>query len=184
MANKKKNAKHTIISKRTSPFTYTKWVKVNGQFFQDKRGVVINGGAGVVGGSELLSGRPLEKRSLLVPASVMTFVDDEVLEYLMSVPKFRRDIERGLIVVIKDETIDQDKADEIAAKDMIDDDHIPTRPVTEEEIEKTGASINKDGSVDISDVDEDMSPLKVRKQDAGQPYYVKKRNAEKRRKRK
>lgn len=169
---------NTIISKRTTPFTYTKWIKSNGQFFQDGPGIVINGGAGIVGGAELLSGRPLEQRNTLIPVGVMTFVDDEVLEKLMSIGKFVADIKRGLIEVCKGKKLDQDKADQIAETSMLEDDHIPTRPVTEEEMEAAGGKKNKDGSVDIGSVDDGMSPLKVRAIDAGQPSYVTRRNAE------
>lgn len=171
---------NTIISKRERPFLYCAWKKVNGQFFQDGPSILINGGAGIVGGLELLSGRPLDKRSSVIPVGVHTYVDDEVLDKLMSIGKFRSDIERGMIVVVKGKKLDQDKTDSIADKDMIEDDHIPTRPVTGEEIENAGASINKDGSVDIGDLEGDISPLKQRGMDAGQPGYVKKRNQEKR----
>lgn len=167
--------KHTIISKRTSPFIYTKWRKVNGQFIQEGKGIVINGGAGIVGGAELLSGRPLEHRGSIIPASVITFVDDEALKTLMSIGKFRKDLQRGIVQVVKGK-IDQDKADSIASKDMLEDDHIPTRPITGEEVEHAGGELNKDGSVGISSVRDGMSPLKARTQDAGQPHYVQKRN--------
>ena len=115
---------HTIISKRTTPFTYTKWVKINGQFHQDGPGIVINGGSGVVGGAELLSGRPLEQRNTLIPESILTFVDDKALEKLMTIGKFRKDMERGIITVVKGK-VSQDKGDEIARKDMLPDEHNP-----------------------------------------------------------
>lgn len=171
---------NTIISKRERPFLYCAWKKVNGQFFQDGPSILINGGAGIVGGLDLLSGRPLDKRSSVIPVGVHTYVDDVVLEKLMSIGKFRSDIKRGIIVVVKSKKLDQDKTDTIADKDMIEDDHIPTRPVSEKEIEAAGAKINKDGSVDIGDLEGDSSPLVQRKNDAGQPEYVKKRNQEKR----
>ena len=170
---------HTIISKRPSPFTYIKWVKVNGQFFQDGPGIIINGGAGVVGGDELLSGRPLEKRGTLIPVSVLTFVDDAALDKLMSIQKFRHDIARGIITVVKGK-IDQDKADSIAQSDMLEDENIPTRPITEDEIKRSGGRMNNDKSVDIGDVEDGVSPMKIRAEDAGQPDYVKRRNADKR----
>lgn len=173
-------ATHTIISKRTTPFTYTKWVKINGQFHQDGPGIVINGGSGVVGGAELLSGRPLEQRNTLIPESILTFVDDKALEKLMTISKFRKDIERGIITVVKGK-VSQDKGDEIARKDMLPDEHNPARPITQEELEATGATISDDGSVNISKVATDASPLKIRKQEAGLPGYEKKRRAESRR---
>lgn len=174
---------NTIISKRTSPFTYTNWYMKNGQFHQDGPGIIINGGSGIVGGLELLSGRPLDKRSSIIPVGVHTYVDDEVLGKLMKNGKFLRDIERGLILVVKGKKLDQDKTDEIAAKEMVDDERIPTRPVTRDEMESAGASINNDGSVDIGEVDSDISPLKQRKIDAGAPSYVKKRNQDTRKRR-
>lgn len=172
---------NTIISKRTGTFTYTKWVKINGQFHQDGPGIVINGGAGIVGGAELLSGRPLEQRSSIIPVGVHTYVDDEVLDKLMSIGKFRKDVARGIICVVKGKKCDQDATDNIASKDMIADEQIPTRPVTAEEMQNAGASLNKDGSVDIGEVDDGDSPLKQRKMEAGLPNYVKERNREERR---
>lgn len=171
---------HTIISKRTSPFIYTKWIYANGQWFRDGKSIMINGGSGIVGGSELLSGKPLEERSSVVPVGVMTFVDDQTLEKLMTIGKFRKDIRRGLIVVVRGRKLDQDKADTIADNDMLANEHIPTRPVTPSEIEAAGGVINRDGSVDISNVDDDASPLRIRKLEAGLPSYVKKDNLEKR----
>lgn len=171
---------NTIISKRTTPFVYTKWVYANGQFFRDGDGIIINGGSGVVGGNELLSGKPLSERGSAIPVGVMTFVDDIVLEKLMSIGKFRKDIERGIITVVKGQKIDQDKADDIASKDMLPDEYDPSRPVTPDEISAAGGKINKDGSVDISDVDDDNSPLRIRKIEAGLSFSSKKRLAEER----
>jgi hypothetical protein len=45
---------------------------------------------------------------------------------------------------------------------------------------RAGGKMTKDGNVNIEDVPPEMSPLKVRRQDAGQPQYVKKRNYESR----
>ena len=166
---------HTIVSKRTSPFVYTEWAEINGQFHQQGPGIVINGGAGIVGGGELLSGVPLEHRKTLIPESVLTFVDDETLAKLERIPKFKSDVKRGIIAVYRNKRISQDKGDEIAAKDMLADAHIPTRPITAEEMERAGGVMTKSG-VDITDVQEEVSPLKVRKQEAGLPGYVKERN--------
>ena len=168
-------ATHTIVSKRTSPFVYTEWAEINGQFHQQGPGIVINGGAGIVGGGELLSGVPLEHRKTLIPESVLTFVDDETLAKLERIPKFKSDVKRGIIAVYRNKRISQDKGDEIAAKDMLPDEHIPTRPITSAEMERAGGVMTKSG-VDITDVQEEVSPLKVRKQEAGLPGYVKERN--------
>lgn len=172
---------HTIVSKRTSPFIYTNWKMVNGQFFREGSGIIINGGAGVVGGNQLLSGIPLENRQTIIPDSVLTFVDDQALEYLMRNAKFRRDIERGIITVVKNKKLPQDKGDEIARKDMVGDEHIPTRPVTAKEVEAAGGVVTKDGAVDISEVLDDTSPMKIRQQEAGLPAYEKRARREARR---
>ena len=174
---------NTIISKRTGTFTYTKWIKANGQFFQDGPGIIINGGAGIVGGAELLSGIPMEKRTSIIPVGVHTYVDDEVLAKLMSIAKFRKDLERGIIYVVKGKQLDQDKTDDIAENKMIEDCNIPTRPITQDEMEAAGMTINKDGSVDIGEMDEGDSPMRQRKIEAGLPAYQKaaNRNARKRR---
>lgn len=169
---------HTIISKRPTPFTYQQWEFVAGNFRPIGSGVLINGGAGLVGGAELLSGRPMDERSKIIPDSVLTFVDDVALEYLMGVPKFRRDIEKGLIAVVKGKA-SESEASEIAKKDMLDDEHIDGRPYTKEDLEQAGGEIQSDGSVNIEHAEEDLAASK--KMNAGAPSYVKKRNLEKRR---
>lgn len=170
---------NTIISKRTSPFTYQKWAFTNGRIYQDGPGIVINGGAGIVGGAELLSGRPLDKRTTLIPVGVMTFVDDEVLDKLMTIPKFTSDMKRGLITVVKGRKIsDQEKINDIAEKELVDSANIPNRPISEQDISDAGGKINHDGSVDIRDAEEDIEL--VRRQNAGQPFYIKQREKQKR----
>lgn len=175
---------HTIISKRPGPFSYQRWKTGPGNsFVPDGRAVLVNGGSGLVGGAELFSGKPLEKRSTLIPVGVYTFVDDAMLEYLESIPKFKSDVKRGLVMVVKNQKVsDQNKVDEMAEKHLISDEEDPSRPITEENIEDAGAVINRDGSVNITDAEEDV--IEVRNRNAGQPGYVKKREAEKRRGRK
>jgi len=167
---------HTIISKRPTPFHYQQYDLINGNFAAKGKGVIINGGAGIVGGRELLSGIPLEKRSTLIPESVLTFVDDEALEYLMGCNKFKKDIERGLIEVVKGR-LSEGEGDKIAKEDMLDNEHIPDRPFTEKDIKEAGGVINDDGSVNIEKAAEDLDAC--RKENAGAPTYVKKRNLEK-----
>jgi hypothetical protein len=168
--------KYTIVSKRVTPFVYQRLVYKGGQIFPEGPGVVINGGAGIVGGADLLSGLPMERRSLLVPNAVKTVIDEKAYDYLKGVPKFLSDVKRGLIEVVKGE-IDDGKMNKIADS-MIEDDHIPNRPISEEDIEAAGGFIQKDGSVNITEAAED--PAKVRRENAGQPSYVKKRNAQRR----
>jgi hypothetical protein len=106
-----------------------------------------------------------------------------MLEYLESIPKFQSDIKRGLIMVVKNHKIsDQNKVDEMAEKNLMSDEEDPSRPITEKNIEEAGAVINRDGSVNITDAEEDL--IDVRNRNAGQPGYVKKRESEKRRGRK
>lgn len=169
---------HTIISKRPTTFTYQQWELVAGNFKPIGSGVLINGGAGLVGGAELLSGRPMDERSKIIPDSVLTFVDDTALEYLMGVPKFKQDIDEGLIVVVKGK-VSEDKANQIAKNDMLDDAHIDGRPYTKEDIEQAGGEMQSDGSVNIEHAEEDLAASK--KVNAGAPSYVKKRNLEKKR---
>lgn len=167
---------NTIISKRLSTFTYQQWTMNNGQYIPVGKGVIINGGAGVVGGSDLLSGRPLEKRSTSIPVGVLTFVNDETLDYLMGCWKFQKDISKGLIVVVKGKRLDVSEGENIAQKDMVPEENIMSRPYSEKDIEAAGGKINSDGSVDITNAVEDIDI--VRRQNAGQPFYVKERNKE------
>lgn len=171
---------NTIISKRTTPFTYQEWKYINGQFITDGPGIVINGGAGVVGGLELLSGRPLNQRNSIIPVGVHTYVDDTVLEKLYRIPKFNRDVERGLIVVIKGKKCTQEETDGVADRDMLEDEHIPTRPITDAEFKAAGATLNSDGSVNIGNMATGDSPMRQRKIEAGLPSYAKTELREKR----
>ena len=168
---------HSIISKRPTTFTYQQWDFVNGNFVPKGSGVLINGGAGIVGGRDLLSGIPMEKRGTLVPEGVITFVDDQALEYLMGCKKFTSDIERGLIRVVKGKLSDAE-GDKIAKEDMLDNEHIPGRPYTDKDLEEAGAVMNDDGSANINNADEQLEL--TRKANAGAPAYVKKRELEKR----
>ena len=131
----------------------------------------------------MFSGKPLDKRSSLIPVGVYTFVDDKMLEYLESIPKFQNDVKRGLILVVRNKKIsDQSKVDEMAKENLMSDEEDPSRPITEQNMEDAGAVINRDGSVNITDAEEDV--IEVRNRNAGQPGYVKKRESEKRRGRK
>lgn len=167
---------NTVISKRLSTFTYQDWKVVNGQAVPNGPGILINGGAGVVGGLELLSGNSLENRTKTIPVGVHTYVSDEVLDKLLAMPKFRKDMERGLIAVVRGEKCGQDRTDEIARTDMLGDEHIKHRPFSQKDIEDAGGKINKDGSVDISEAVENIEALRA--SNAGLPNYVQKRNLE------
>lgn len=173
---------NTVISKHPTAVTYTKWVMANSGFVRDGKGIVIRGGAGVVGGYDFLSNKRADERSREIPVGVHTYVSDDDLAKLMSIPRFIGDMKNGIITVVRGSKIDRDKANDIAASDMAPSSQIVGAPITKEEIEAAGAEINSDGSTDISNVDEGVSPLKVRKEDAGQTIQTKKRNASKRKK--
>lgn len=167
---------YTIISKRPTPFVYTRTEIRSGIVVATGKSVIINGGAGIVGGAERLSGRPLDQRGIVVPEGVATVVNEEILDYLRTIPKFRSDEKRGMIVVMDKAITNQDEIDKIATKELESNENLNARPYTKEDIENAGGIINRDGSVNISDAIEDIDA--VRRRNAGQPFYVKKRNLE------
>lgn len=167
---------HTIISKKPSTTIYTNWVVVNGKSMRDGKGVVIKGGAGVVGAIDFLSGKKPENRSTDALIGIHTYIDDDALDYLMKNKVFNRDIKNGLIAVVKGKKLDQDATDNIASNDMIEDAKIEGRPITEAEIEAAGGEVKRDGTVDITEVREGVSPLKVRKEEAGKSFHEKGKN--------
>lgn len=148
---------NTIISKRPSPFIYTKWVKDRGMFTQ-AYSILVNGGAGVLGGLDFLSGKKQDNFSLITPEGVATLVDDDTLNRLMDIKQFQKDIERGLIKVIQKKSIkDQDKIDEIASDKMIPNDEIGGRPITKEDMKMAGAIENADGSWNVTNARGDIN---------------------------
>lgn len=146
---------NTVISRRPTPFVYTKW------FVNQKEGtcipeysITVDGGAGVSGGSGFARGLPQKMISLHTPEGVATIVDDKTLDKLMGVPKFQKDINRGLIRVIKGKSItDQEKLDNEAEKHMADKDDIRGRQITKEDLEDAGAIEQKDGSWNVENAD-------------------------------
>lgn len=165
---------NTIISKLPTTQTYTKWQNTPGGYVREYS-ILINGGAGVVGGNELLSFRPSSERSLFVPDGVATEVDDDTLAKLEAIGAFQRDVKAGVIVVVKGKKgLTQDKIDNIAASEMVDSSKIECRPITAEDVESTGASITEDGAVDISKA-KDISPKEMRKALSGATSTQKKR---------
>lgn len=162
---------YTIISKLPTAFNYVKWQRTNGMFVPEYQ-ILINGGAGVVGGSELLSNRPLANRSLFTPEGVATEVTEETLGKLREIKKFCDHEKRGLIIIIKGHNPGQEKVDDIASKDGENPDLINGRPLSVKDIERVGAVINDDDSIDITKA-KTISPLQARKQEAGLPFYQK-----------
>lgn len=147
---------NTIISKRSTPHIYTK-NKVDPRSGAITRlySVLVNGGAGVAGGTDFLSGKKQENFSMITPEGVATIVDDKTLAKLMDIRHFVRDIERGYIKVIKGKSVkDQDSVDNLATKkDMIDTKDIDGRQITEEDMENAGAIKQKDGSWNVAESD-------------------------------
>jgi hypothetical protein len=175
---------NTIISKRTTPFVYTKY------YTDSDRGIckpiysiLVNGGAGVVGGAEILSGKSMNERSIFTPEGVATIVDDDTLAKLMDVPKFQKDIKRGLILVLKKKSVtSQDKIDELSKKELLEGDHIKTRPITMEDLENAGArkvsdDDDEDGGLAVNITKMKVSPTGKRNAEAGLPSYEKKRRS-------
>lgn len=153
---------NTVISKRPTSFVYTKWADNKDGTLAVEFSITIDGGANVI-----------NPKSLVTPLGVATFVDDRTLENLMSIDKFRRDIERGLIRVEKGEKVsDPEKVDSIAdSGKMAKNEDIPSRPLTSEDLERDGAVLNEDGSVDISKGG--RNAVTRRSKDAGKPFYEK-----------
>lgn len=145
---------NTVISRRPTSFVYTKWEKNSNNRFFAAYEYVINGGAGVTGGGKFANGTPEKNIPLFMPEGVATIVDDDVLSRLMDIPKFKKDIERGLIRVVKGKSItDQEKLDNEAEKHMADKDDIKGRQMTADDLKDAGAIEQDDGSWNVEDAD-------------------------------
>lgn len=132
---------NTVISKRPTTIEFVDWERDDVQHkLTPIRSVTIFGGAGVT-----------DPRALVVPEGVATYISDEALAWLEKLPKFKRHIEKGIFRVIKGKKVDPEAANEIAdSGKMASNSDIPARPMTSEQLEKDGAVINEDGSIDIS----------------------------------
>jgi hypothetical protein len=167
----------TIISKNTVPFLYQEWKKVNGQFFTVGNGILIHGGAGIVGGIDRDSGRPLEQHGIAIPEGVATIIDDDTYDRLKENGKFKQHLRNGIVKVLSGSISDQAKIDD-ETHDMRDNDLINSRPYSKEDFEAANGVINRDGSVNITEAAEDIEA--VRRSNAGKMAYMKKRDAEER----
>ena len=168
---------YTIISKRPISFIYQELQYINGQFFPVGEGIVIHGGAGIVGGLDKDSGRPHSQHGLIVPDGVATLIDDDTYDRLAKMKKFQHDLKRGIVKAVKGSITDQAKVN-AETHDMLDDDLNPSRPISEKDIEDAGGTINRDGSVNITEAEEDIEG--IRRANAGKMAYMKKRDAEER----
>lgn len=145
---------NTVISRRPTSFVYTKWVKNYRNRLIPAYEYVINGGAGVTGGGRFANGTPEKNIPLFMPEGVATIVDDNVLSKLMDIPKFKKDIERGLIRVVRGKSItDQEKLDNEAEKHMASKDDIKGRQMTADDLKDAGAIEQDDGSWNVEDAD-------------------------------
>jgi hypothetical protein len=168
---------YTIISKRPISFLYQELKFINGQFFPVGEGVLIHGGAGVVGGLDKDSGRPHSEHGIIVPDGVATIIDDNTYDRLSKMKKFQSDMKRGVVKAVRGSITDQAKVN-AETHDMLDDDLNPSRPISRQDIEDAGGVINRDGSVNITEAEEDIEG--IRRANAGKMSYMKKRDAEER----
>ena len=76
----------------------------------------------------------------------------EGLNILMTIPQFKRDIERGYMKVIRGESSKRIDADEEANKDM-NMEH-GSKPLTDKDFKESGAKIDKEGNIDVTGSDE------------------------------
>lgn len=163
---------NTIISKRPTAFVYTKWHHdSSGSTIQTPEySIIIYGGAGVQGGADFGKGKHEKNYAMFTPEGVATIVDDKTLKKLYDIPKFKKDIDRGLIKVIQNKSIkDQERIDEIAdGNEMIRNSDIGGRPITKEEMEKAGAIENDDGSWDVSKGNGDITSQRKTKMWSGE----------------
>lgn len=171
---------YTIISKKPIPFIYQEFKRINGQFFPVDEGILIHGGAGVVGGVDRDSGRPHGQHGIYCPEGVATVLDEKTYDRLKNIKKFQSDVKRGVMKVIKGAVTDQSRIDG-ETHNMLDNDLIPNRPFTRQDIEDAGGVLQKDGSVSITEAIEDID--EVRRQNAGKMAYMKKRDAAERKER-
>lgn len=154
----------TIISKRPSPFVYTKYVdNVSDSRRVAEYSIIINGGSGVVGGLDLLSGKKAQNFSMIVPEGVATIVDEETLKRLRAIDKFCHDEERKLILVIEKVIKDQEKIDSIAdSGKMMAKKDLVSHPITKEDLKSAGAVESQDGSFDFSKASGDFINIRKR----------------------
>lgn len=138
-----KENKHmnTIISKRTNNIEIAEY-RIDTVAHQQipVRSVTILGGAGI-----------LDPKTLVTPEGVATEISDEALEWLERQPKFQRGVKAGIFRVIRGSRARDVDADEIASSGLMEDnDKIPGRPLTVDQLKKEGAVVNSDGSIDVT----------------------------------
>ena len=134
---------NTIISTKPYPCSYAKFdVNIESHTKRKVWEVRINGGSGVMQG----------KGHIYTPDGVATSIDDEGLNILMTIPQFKRDIERGYMKVIRGESAKRIDADEEANKDM-NMEH-GSKPLTDKDFLESGAKIDKEGNIDVTGSDE------------------------------
>lgn len=129
----------TIISTHPVTTQYVKWQIDEVQHIQTPVwDYTIPGGSGVV-----------NKNTLAVPQGVATQISEEDLDRLMTLESFKKDIKDGFIKVLKGKRAASVDADEEAEKDMNTEGS--GKQITSAELEKDGAVINDDGSIDVTE---------------------------------
>ena len=128
----------TIISTHSTSMDYVLWeTNTQNHSANPVWDCTIPGGAGV-----------FNSRSLHTPDGVATEISDDALEKLMRIPAFVNDINDGYIKVLKRTKARTVDADAEAKKDMNTEGS--GRQLTAEELEKDGAVVNSDGSIDVT----------------------------------
>ena len=93
---------NTIISKRSTPHIYTKSkIDPSSGSIVKLYSILVNGGAGVAGGADFLSGKKQDNFTLVTPEGVATIVDDETLEKLMAI----KQLLVGYLVVVIEQSV-------------------------------------------------------------------------------
>ena len=129
---------NTIISTHPVSIMYCKWrTDETAHIKECLWDFTLPGGAGIS-----------NKKTLVTPEGVATEVSDEVLSNLMEIEAFTKDVERGFVKVLKNKRAGSVDADKEASKDMNTEGS--GKQITSEELEKDGAVINDDGSIDLT----------------------------------
>ena len=147
----------TIISTHPVTVRYIKY-EVNEEA-HSKRAVwdcTIKGGAGVA----------LGKGELVVHDGVATEISEEALEILRTLTSFNNDVKNGFIKVLENTKARTVDVDEEACKDMNTEGS--GKQITSSELEKNGAVINDDGSIDVTKGGKDAVASRIQKERSAQ----------------
>ena len=143
----------TIIS--THPVT-VRYIKYEcDETSHSKRAVwdcTIKGGAGIA----------LGKGELVVHDGLATEISDEAIDILNTLVSFQNDVNHGFIKVLKHTKARTVDPDEEAIKDMNTEGS--GKQITSSELEKNGAVINDDGSIDVTKGGKDAVASRIQRE--------------------